>query len=31
VLHQTHDLIRQLNHYSDVIRRKTEPESHEPN
>jgi hypothetical protein len=31
VLQQTHGLIRQLNHYSDVIRRKTEPESHEPN
>jgi transposase len=30
LLHQTHDLIRQLNHYSDVIRRKTEPETHEP-
>lgn len=30
VLHQTHDLIRQLNYYSDVIRRKTEPETHEP-
>ena len=30
VLQQTHDLIRQLNHYSDVIRRKTEPQTHEP-
>ena len=30
VLQQTHELIRQLNHYSDVIRRKTEPEHHEP-
>ena len=30
VLQQTHDLIRQLHHYGDVIRRKTEPESHEP-
>jgi hypothetical protein len=30
VLQQTHDLIRQLHHYRDVIRRKTEPEPHEP-
>ncbi len=30
VLQQTHDLIRQLHHYGDVIRRKTEPEPHEP-
>ena len=30
LLHQTHDLIRQLTHYGDVIRRKTEPETHEP-
>lgn len=30
VLQQTHDLIRQLHHYGDVIRRKTEPETHEP-
>ena len=32
VLRQTHDLIRQLHHYRDVIRRKTEtePETHEP-
>ena len=32
LLQQTHDLIRQLHHYRDVIRRKTEPETetHEP-
>lgn len=30
VLQQTHELIRQLHHYGDVIRRKTEPEDHEP-
>jgi hypothetical protein len=30
VLQQTHDLIRQLTHYGDVIRRKTEPDHHEP-
>lgn len=30
VLQQTHELIRQLHHYGDVIRRKTEPENHEP-
>jgi len=27
LLHQTHDLIRQLAHYGDVIRRKTEPQN----
>ena len=31
VLQQTHELIRQLHHYGDVIRRKTEPADHEPN
>ena len=30
VLQQTHALIRQLTDYSDVIRRKTEPATHEP-
>ena len=30
VLQQTHELIRQLQHYGDVIRRKTEPADHEP-
>ena len=30
VLQQTHELIRQLHHYSDTIRRKTEPQTHEP-
>ena len=30
VLQQTHDLIRQLTHYGDVIRRKTEPQTNEP-
>jgi hypothetical protein len=30
VLQQTHDLIRQLTHYGDVIRRKTEPLTNEP-
>lgn len=30
VLQQTHELIRQLHHYRDTIRRKTEPQNHEP-
>jgi transposase len=30
LLQQAHSLIRQLHHYRDVIRRKTEPEAHEP-
>ncbi len=30
LLRQAHELIRQLNHYGDVIRRKTEPETNEP-
>lgn len=30
LLKQADEIIRQLHHYGDVIRRKTEPESHEP-